>query len=232
MKNCSYCGRENKNASVACLECGTEFESSPAVQVDPQLEDPPLSLVIVATFRNVLDAGLFKARLEAAGIEACTPEEFTPQIFWDLIPSLLERMTVRVAAENYEAAQALFAEYVDTSLTAARAGASESQENSTSEDAKVEEATCDVPGRKLCVACEQRFQKMPTFVRSAVGHNPALRTMPFITIMPRNEELHPTLRPVRGSQFRRAFHVQLFVPTAVAEASRCVRTLCAGYSRA
>ena len=65
--------------------------------------------MIVGTYRNVIDADIIKSRLEAAGIEACIPEEYTPQIFWYDIPSPLERVTVRVAAKDYEAAQEILA---------------------------------------------------------------------------------------------------------------------------
>jgi len=105
MKKCSYCGRENDDVATACCECNTEFELSPASEVDPQLVDPTLSLVIVGRFRNVVDAGMARARLEAAGIDADIPEEYTPQIFWYAIPSPLESVTVRVAARDYETAR-------------------------------------------------------------------------------------------------------------------------------
>jgi hypothetical protein len=105
MKNCSYCGRENEDAAVVCLECATEFQPKPDPAADAGLTDPALSLVILATFRNVVDAGMLKTRLEAGGIEACIPEELTPQIFWYAVTSPLERVTVRVAAKDYEAAK-------------------------------------------------------------------------------------------------------------------------------
>ena len=110
MKNCSYCGRENEDVVIACLECATEFQPSPDPSADAGLKDPALSLVILATFRNVVDAGMLKMRLEAEGIEACIPEELTPQIFWYAVPSPLERVTVRVAAKDFEAAKVILAE--------------------------------------------------------------------------------------------------------------------------
>jgi hypothetical protein len=109
MKKCSYCGRENAETVIACSECGTEFEASGVSAVDPVLVDPALSLVIVATFGNVVDATMVKTRLEAAGIEACIPEEYTPQIFWYVVTSPLEQVTVRVAAKDYEEAKAILA---------------------------------------------------------------------------------------------------------------------------
>jgi hypothetical protein len=105
MKKCSYCGRESDDVADACFECGTEFSPPEASEVDPQLQDPALALVIVGTFRNVVDATMVKTRLEAAGIEACIPEEYTPHILWFVITSPLERVTVRVAAKDYETAR-------------------------------------------------------------------------------------------------------------------------------
>ena len=105
LKNCSYCGRENEDVAGSCAECGTEFDSSSATQIDPQLQDPQLALVIVGTFSNVVDASMANVRLESAGIEACIPEEYTPQIFWCAIPSPLERVTLRVAAKDFELAK-------------------------------------------------------------------------------------------------------------------------------
>src|SRR5882724_10416485 len=119
MKTCSHCGQENDETAMACSECGTEF-AAPEMPEDPaRLRDPTLSLTVVATFRNVVDAGLFRARLETAGIEACIPEEYTPQIVWNVTPSPVETVTVRVTVKDYEAAKALLDDYVDTSIIAA-----------------------------------------------------------------------------------------------------------------
>ena len=43
----------------------------------------------------------------STGIEACIPEELNPQIFWNFIPSVLEAVTVRVTARDYDAAKEL-----------------------------------------------------------------------------------------------------------------------------
>ncbi len=109
MKNCPYCGQENGDDAAVCLICHTELTPPPEAERDPQLEDSDLALVIVGTFRNAVDANMVKARLEAAGIESCVPEEYTPQIFWYGVTSPLETVTVRVAAKDYEAARQLLA---------------------------------------------------------------------------------------------------------------------------
>jgi ribosomal protein L40E len=154
MKKCPYCAQENEDGAVVCSICHVELDPPSAPQVDPQLQDPTLSLRIVATFRNVVDAGLFRARLEAAGIEACMPEEYTPQIFWNVIPSPLESVTVRVAAKDYEAAKGLLAEYVDASLPVSQPGAAGAEEDTASEGDRVDAEVADEPqSRKLCVAC-------------------------------------------------------------------------------
>ena len=109
MKTCSHCGYENETTASTCAKCAVQFEP-PDVPPEGVLTDPDFSLVILATFRTVIDAGLLKTRLEAAGIEACIPEELTPQIFWNVVPSPLERVTVRVRAKDYEAAKEFLAD--------------------------------------------------------------------------------------------------------------------------
>jgi len=107
MKKCPYCGHENGDEATACLICHTALTRPPEDEADPQLVDPSLALVVVGTYRTVVEATVVKARLEAAGIEACIPEEYTPQILWAAVPSPLEAVTVRVAAKDYEAARQL-----------------------------------------------------------------------------------------------------------------------------
>ena len=109
MKKCPYCGHDNGDDATVCVACQTEL-APPAPNVDPRLTDPSLSLVTVASFKSVEDAGLLKSRLEAAGIEACIPEEFSPHLFLTTSPNPLESVTVRVAAKDYEAAKQLLDE--------------------------------------------------------------------------------------------------------------------------
>jgi len=99
MKTCPYCGRENDAAAVACAGCGEVFEQSPPEQSDAQLLDPALSPRVVATFSSLPEASLLVDRLEASGIEADIPEEYSPQIFSSVIA--LERLTVCVVAKDY-----------------------------------------------------------------------------------------------------------------------------------
>ena len=106
MKKCPYCGHQNEDNASVCQICQTELTPSPP-KSDPQLTDPALSLVTVASFRSLEEAGMLKSRLESEGIEACIPEEFSPHIFGT--PTPLERVTVRVAAKDYEAAKKLVA---------------------------------------------------------------------------------------------------------------------------
>ena len=110
MKACSYCGHENEDTASTCAECGTPIV---AAQPDPDaiaLSDPLDNLVVVAKCRTSVEAYLLCSRLEGAGIEACVPEEFTPQIFWSMIPSPLEQVTVRVKARDLEQAKRIAAE--------------------------------------------------------------------------------------------------------------------------
>lgn len=106
MKTCAYCGHQNEDAAVACVECGKRFETPP-VAGNPLL-DPSLSPVIVASFSSLQQAQLLVDRLEAGGLEAVIPEEYAPQVFSGVIP--LELMTVRVAAKDLEAAKSILAE--------------------------------------------------------------------------------------------------------------------------
>ncbi|HZL43439.1 MAG TPA: DUF2007 domain-containing protein [Verrucomicrobiae bacterium] len=110
MKKCPYCAHENGDDAVVCLICHTELTPPSAPDVDPRLTDPGFSLVTVATFKSVEDAGMLKARLEGAGIEACIPEEFSAHLFWTMTPNPIECVTVRVAAKDYEAARQLLGE--------------------------------------------------------------------------------------------------------------------------
>ena len=105
MKTCSYCGRQNDDTAIVCSECGTGRASLPAPEVDPQLSDPAGALVLIASFDTMAQASLLLTRLEAAGIEACIPEEYASQLSSTVIP--LGCVTVRVAARDIVAAQAI-----------------------------------------------------------------------------------------------------------------------------
>jgi Putative prokaryotic signal transducing protein len=101
MKECSYCGHQNKDSATVCEECSTAFAVSEPD--DSKLTDPAESLVILETFGDVPTASLLKARLEQAGIEACIPEEVDPSPFGNFKP--LAHVTVRVAQKDVEAAR-------------------------------------------------------------------------------------------------------------------------------
>jgi hypothetical protein len=107
--------------------------------------------MVLKTFGTVVDANLFRAHLEAYGIEACVPEEYTPQIFWNVIPSPLESVTVRVAAKDYEAAKAILAVYVITARTATP-GVSQ-LENDTLPGTPAIPLGADESPSKICVSC-------------------------------------------------------------------------------
>ena len=103
MKTCSYCGFENQDADLNCAGCKKELPSrEPA---DSLLTDSEERLVVLAVCRTVIEANMLKLRLESASIEACVPEELTPQIFWYAVPSPLEEVTVRVRFRDLAAAR-------------------------------------------------------------------------------------------------------------------------------
>ena len=63
--------------------------------------------MVVGRYANLMEASLAKTLLESQGIEACIPEELTPQIFGGTSP--IEMVTVRVATKNVEAALKIIA---------------------------------------------------------------------------------------------------------------------------
>jgi putative signal transducing protein len=108
MKKCEYCGTEAGDDAAVCPGCGSDFQPPVAVDEDPQLVDPALNLATVASFPSLAEAQLLVSRLEAGGIEACIPEEYSSQIFAGVIP--LGMVTVRVAAKDYQEAMSIAAE--------------------------------------------------------------------------------------------------------------------------
>lgn len=148
MKRCAYCGCPNEDSAVACCECGVEFETSSSPDPEPQSIDPTLSPVIVARFSSLPQTSLLAGRLEAAGIEALIPEEYSEQIFSGVVG--LERVTVRVAAKDYEAAMAVVAEGAEATAADLPLGSSESQQDAT--EASKEETSAQ-EARTLCVSC-------------------------------------------------------------------------------
>lgn len=106
MKNCSYCGRENNDAAINCVACGTEFQAKE--ETDPALKDPAAALVTLATFADLIHATMLKSQLERAGIDSCISEEFAPNPFGNFSP--LAHITVQVAAKDYDAAKQILAD--------------------------------------------------------------------------------------------------------------------------
>jgi hypothetical protein len=103
MKACTYCGQENEDEALRCAGCGSEF----APAEDPALSDPASALVTLGTFGDLVHATLVKDRLEAAGITACIPEEFSTNPFGSLIG--MSHITVQVAARDHDAAKEVLA---------------------------------------------------------------------------------------------------------------------------
>ena len=120
MKTCSYCGRQNDDTAIACSECGSGIVSLPPPEIDPQLIDPAGALVVVGSFDTIAQASLLLTRLEAAGIEACIPEEYGSQLSSNVIP--LGCVTVRVAAKDFEAAKAIAVGMAETEASSAAEG--------------------------------------------------------------------------------------------------------------
>jgi len=152
MKKCAYCGCPNEDTEVGCAECGEQLETSSSPDPEPQALDPALSPVIVAQFTNLQQASVLAGRLEAAGIQASIPEEYSEQIFSGVIG--LERLTVRVAAKDYKAAMAVVAEGVEATSTSVPPGSSGTEarpERGLAEMGAAEASNQEA--RKLCESC-------------------------------------------------------------------------------
>jgi hypothetical protein len=100
----------NIEEADTCRHCGTAFFFE-LESLERKFDDPADELTIVGRYANVVDANMVKCLLEARGIEACVPEELTPQILWYLVTSPLETVTVRVAARDLNAARRIIEEH-------------------------------------------------------------------------------------------------------------------------
>ena len=109
MKECPECELLNDDAADTCKHCGTAFFFTLEC-LQPRLDDPADSLVVVGEYPGVIEASLALGILEGHGITACIPEELTPQIFWSLGPNPIEGVTVRVAARDAEGARRVLTE--------------------------------------------------------------------------------------------------------------------------
>jgi ribosomal protein L40E len=155
MKKCPYCGHENVDEARSCLICHSDLDPNPSMPPDSQAGDPTLSIRVVANFANVVDADVFKTRLEAAGIDAFIPEEYTPNILWTAITNPLEGVTVRVAAKDYDAAKALY-ESAEASAAVPPPIPQSNIGTSAIGEGAAEQAVEKGPTR-LCVACNAKI---------------------------------------------------------------------------
>jgi len=154
MKKCAYCGCPNEDTAVGCAECGEQFERSSSLEPEPQSLDPALSPVIVAQFSSLQQASVLAGRLEAAGIQASIPEEYSEQIFSGVVG--LERLTVRVAAKDYEAAMAVVGEGAEATSTSVPPRSSGRQKDARPEKRDADtgaEETSTQEARQLCESC-------------------------------------------------------------------------------
>lgn len=115
MKVCSYCGRENGDEALSCIECGTsEFKGEkamPETHPGPEFnfgtlsaEDTEKAWVTLLKCRTLPEADMIVSRLTAAGISAFIPDEFVMQaIGWNL--NTYGYVRVQVSPKEYEAAK-------------------------------------------------------------------------------------------------------------------------------
>ncbi|HEY5911405.1 MAG TPA: DUF2007 domain-containing protein [Verrucomicrobiae bacterium] len=156
MKQCAYCGGQNEDSAVKCRGCGESLEKPAVPAGTAALKDPANAPVMVASLHSLEEAELLKAELEAAGIEAFIPEEYTTGVFSGIIP--FQQVTVQVPASDAEAAKAIAAAFA-----AASCGEGEGSDepdpkagarpwlNQAPESA--ESAAENQPGKARCVSC-------------------------------------------------------------------------------
>jgi hypothetical protein len=109
MKTCNYCGHQNDDTATTCSGCGEPLNNPAETDTAADLRDTTLNPVIVATFENTEHAGVLRAELEAAGIEAWIPEDFS----FEFPP---QTASVQVAAKDAVAAGEIAAEFRKVTL--------------------------------------------------------------------------------------------------------------------
>lgn len=117
MKVCAYCGRENSDDAMNCVECGTdEFKGEKAETEShhgPEFHFGTLSAeemekdwVTLVKCRTLPEADMIVSRLDAAGISTFLPDEFVMQtISWNL--NTYGYVRVQVPPKDYEQAKEL-----------------------------------------------------------------------------------------------------------------------------
>jgi len=151
MKQCSYCGHQNEDGAVECSGCGMPLNPPPIKGGTADLKDPANAPVTVAKFQNLEEAELLKTELEAVGIEAYIPEEYTTGVFSSITP--FQKVTVQVPAGNAEVARSIVAAFAATSRVT-----SAEEEDTRDAPAKPEPETeyssgDNPPGQTRCVSC-------------------------------------------------------------------------------
>ncbi len=146
MKACPHCGNQNPDEAVTCSQCGGSLAPSATANPEPRPPDPLSRLVTVAQFSSQAEANLLLDELEAAGIEACIPEETSP-VFSGIIS--LQPLTVRVAAEDASEARAIAAEWKKRVSTPDPEEAASSGKPSS----EAEEKSRNTGPQKACVSC-------------------------------------------------------------------------------
>ena len=102
-KECPTCELMNAEEADTCRHCGTAFFFELEC-LDPKFDDPADELVILASYRSLIDATMVKGLLEDNGVAACVPEELAPSL------GMIEAATVQVARKDFEAARRILSE--------------------------------------------------------------------------------------------------------------------------
>jgi hypothetical protein len=109
MKRCAYCGREREDTVTLCPECGNDaVKESLGSPLETTAEDsePPRKnkLITLKTCRDIVEADMIRAQLEAEGISAYVPDQFISQTF-ALNPNAFGFVVLQVAEKDAEAAK-------------------------------------------------------------------------------------------------------------------------------
>src|SRR6266498_2039196 len=107
MKTCAYCGRENEDSAVYCIECVTEEFKTPATDNASLIADAGKDWVTLTTCATLAEADRVAGQLTAEGLSVFIPDQFLVQNA--SFGGTYGFVRVQVASEDLEAARELLA---------------------------------------------------------------------------------------------------------------------------
>ncbi len=157
MNQCSYCGRKNEDDALYCGGCGKPLKKPAIKDEEADLKDPANTPVTVASLHSLQEAELLKSELEAVGIEAFIPEEYTTGVFSSITP--FQQVTVRVPAKDTEAARNIVAAFAAASRVESQEDTPAGRKNAPPDPEPSQGTTVayepgqNPPGQTRCVSC-------------------------------------------------------------------------------